>query len=140
MISLRPFASGVRARILFAFALVAFAMQSLVPAGYMLDRDPGDGRLLVTICSGIDEVPAVLDLETGAVTPLAAGAADGHPEAQTELCDFTLAAGAALPTSPGLEPLPVDLSPAVFTLTESRLPRGPGGQARPPARGPPTLL
>lgn len=125
---------------MFALALLAFAVQALVPPGYMIDRDPGDSRLLVTICSGVDGVPAVLDLETGDVTPLVAGETDDHQEAQSELCDYTLAAGAAVLASPGLELAPIDRPIAFFALAETRLPSGPGSQARPPARGPPTLL
>lgn len=126
---------GHMARILVAFALLAFAARALLPAGYMLAPN-GDARVLaITLCSGAE---VLMDLSTGELVdehlPAPSDSSSDHdqPCAFNAIATFTTPAG-----SPSLAPTlhAIAVSPLQQTMRPGR------GLAAPPPwpTGPPPL-
>lgn len=104
--------------VLAILAVLAFALRSLVPVGFMWAS--GDGHVSVVACS--DYAADVVALATHHHDHHHAGA-QGGSSAGTESCPFALAAGAALAsTAPALAALHFQLVQARLPSFESRAP------------------
>jgi len=111
--------SGAR-RLIATLAVLAFALRSLVPVGYMWA--PVDGRLAVVACSeyAADAVAlATLHIHHHHHGGGHAGAPGAHSEsaASSDSCPFALAGGAALAANA------TTLAAQQFEIVQARLPQ-----------------
>ncbi|MET0183136.1 MAG: hypothetical protein ABW199_09645 [Caulobacterales bacterium] len=121
-----------------AFALLAIVVRALIPAGYMVSPDAGR-FVTVTLCSGMNQVEAVIDRTTGEVQH-GDHQQDGKAAGKDTPCVFAAVAPLAAPEAP----LAITLSYALLAIggTE-RIAVSPGrGLAAPPPyqTGPPATV
>lgn len=123
------------ARLLVAFALLAFAARALIPAGYMIAPNADARVLAITLCSGAE---VLMDLSTGELVdehgPAPADSSSDHDQP----CAFSAVASFTAPLEPPT------LAPPLHVIAVSPLPQTmrPGrGLAAPPPwpTGPPRL-
>ncbi|MBI1238018.1 MAG: hypothetical protein GC199_01615 [Alphaproteobacteria bacterium] len=116
-------------------ALIAFALKSVIPQGYMIGAVEGQ-RIPITLCS-LSGGAAFLNLETGAVE------VDGKPQPQKNdgqgHCPFALTGSLTLPLQMVAALPPRDIAiAALISPRADQLPATPTGPP-PPARGPPSF-
>ncbi len=125
-----------------AFALLAFAVRALVPAGYMF-APAQDGRFLtVTLCSGHGAIETLLDLSTGQLVDpddVPDNTPENPPSADAP-CVFATVATLAAPEQALALPSALGVANADHPLIVSVAP-GQGLAAPPPwSTGPPYTL
>lgn len=136
--------AGLLGPFLFALAFAAFAVQAVVPQGYMFARDNAGDGLIVTLCTGDGPARAVLDLETGTVKPIPGNEQGDHDPSDTGQpsapCVFAGAGAPSLAEVAAFDILPssVPVSSPVFEAPTPFADRA--AFPRPPVRGPPVLL
>ena len=121
--------------------LAIFLLPSLVPTGYMLQRNVETSLVEITICSGFNHRSAWLNVETGEYLDTASqqsvepGTPEPQPQAQ-DLCPFAISAFAL--TGPDCCDV---LSLVSYPVFELQQPAAVPVQLLhlPPSRGPPTL-
>lgn len=138
MLSGLPRHRPIWGRLFAAFALVAFAVRAITPAGYMFAPSQEPGRFItVTLCSAHGSELAVLDRQTGEFLPDGDETPKDDDEPQNTACVFATAANLAAPeTSPALIANPIAVT-APINAPEHLAP-GRGLAAPPPfPTGPP---
>lgn len=125
-----------------AFALLAFAVRALVPAGYMF-APAQDGRFLtVTLCSGHGAVETLLDLSTGQLVDpddVPDNTPENPPSADAP-CVFATVAALAAPEQPATLPFVFHIAAVELSHAFGSVP-GQGLAAPPPwSTGPPLTL
>jgi hypothetical protein len=105
--------------LLATLAVLAFALRSLVPVGFMWA--PGDGHVTVVACS--DYAADAVALATHHHHHHHQGGAQGGSAAESDSCPFALAGGAALAFSaPALAAQHVEIVQARLPSFDSRAP------------------
>jgi hypothetical protein len=128
--------------LLAAFALLAFSVRALVPAGMMLAAEPASAALIsIKLCTSQGEVDAKIDKVTGRIVHGDEDRTPAEPGGDHAPCAFAAAPAAlALPTVASLIRRPPPVANTAWTSTVDIAP-GRGLAAPPPwATGPPTLV
>lgn len=138
--------SLLKKRGVFALLLtLLLAVRGLVPVGYMLDRAPEDGSVIIRLCGGVHERLMLFNPETGDMRELdaedgSAPVTPGDDAGSGASCPFALTSVFDLPEASGeillgLFGPPLLANKPVYAPTSTRA----EGPALPP-RGPPVTV
>lgn len=120
-------------RIALVLMLAALGVRGLTPSGFMLDRDPSDGTVLVRMCAASATGGEPVHVRVA----LPNGETDDGQSAETAGCPYALASAPVVPVAPFAAPAP-RFEPIVVAAPLARAPElQPLHGTPPPARGPP---
>lgn len=125
-----------RQPLLMAMLSLALLLKAMLPAGIMLDTQPGTGLLTTTLCSGLGDGETIT-VDLG----LPAQPSEPTPHTDMSFCAFGAAtAAASILAKPPVVSASLWTRPLANALPNAAFPAGIEPALRPPATGPPSTF